>query len=181
MIDVIEEEGGEAVVTDLLDFFLYSLFNQQIKAKYFGKSQLKAILGKAAIQILEMFRNPVRDALIASGRFTPPLTIDEIAEKAVKFVSLGNQMGEGWLLPGEIGELIDRGVENVVCLQPFGCLPNHVIGRGVFNAVKKVYPEANLIAIDYDASISKVNQLNRIKLMLNVAKEKLNAGETITV
>lgn len=175
IIDVIEEEGGEAVVTDLLDFFLYSLFNQQIKADYFGKSQLKAILGKAAIEILEMFRNPVRNALIASGRFAPPLTIDEIAEKATRFVGLGNQMGEGWLLPGEIGELMDRGVKNIVCLQPFGCLPNHIIGRGTFNAVKKVYPEANLVAIDYDASISKVNQLNRIKLMLNVAKEKLQA------
>lgn len=179
IVDVIEAEGGEAVVTDLLDFFMYSLFNQRIKADYFGKSQVKALLGKAAIEILEMFRNPVRDALIASGRFTPPLTIDEIAEKATQFVSLGNQMGEGWLLPGEIGELMDRGVENVVCLQPFGCLPNHVIGRGVFNAVKKVYPEANLIAIDYDASISKVNQLNRIKLMLNVAKEKLKTKQKL--
>lgn len=108
-----------------------------------------------------------------SNHFEAPLKISEIAGKASRFLSLGNQMGEGWLLPGEIAELIDSGVDNVVCVQPFGCLPNHVIGRGMFNAIKKEYPDANLISIDYDASISKVNQLNRIKLMINIAKEKI--------
>ena len=83
-------------------------------------------------------------------------------------------MGEGWLLPGEIVELMDMGVENVVCVQPFGCLPNQVIGRGMFNAIKKDYPEANLLSIDYDANISKVNQVNRIKLMINIAKSKIS-------
>lgn len=82
-------------------------------------------------------------------------------------------MGEGWLLPGEMAELMEIGVENVVCVQPFGCLPNHIVGRGMFNAIKKDYPNANLISIDYDSSISKVNQINRIKLMINIAKNKV--------
>ena len=84
-------------------------------------------------------------------------------------------MGEGWLLTGEMAELIESGVENVVCVQPFGCLPNHVIGRGMFNAIKREYPGANLISIDYDSNISKVNQVNRIKLMINVAKNKIES------
>ena len=96
-----------------------------------------------------------------------------MAEKAERYISIGNQMGEGWLLTGEIAELMDAGVTNVVCVQPFGCLPNHVIGRGMFNGIKKDYPDANLIAIDYDASISKVNQVNRIKLMINIAKNNM--------
>lgn len=115
-------------------------------------------------------REPVRQALLESNRFKAPLTIGEVAEKASRFINLGNQMGEGWLLTGEIAELMDDGVSNVVCVQPFGCLTNHVIARGMFNAIKQVYPIANLIAIDFDASISKVNQINRIKLMISIAK-----------
>nr|WP_295971378.1 acyl-CoA dehydratase activase-related protein [uncultured Bacillus sp.] len=173
LIRIIEEEGGEAVVPDFIDFFLYGLFNRRFKAKQFGMSKINAGIGELAADFIEYYRNPIRTALLNSGRFEAPLTIKHIADKASRFLSLGNQMGEGWLLPGEIAELMDRGVENVVCVQPFGCLPNHVIGRGMFNAIKKDYPNANLISIDYDSSISKVNQINRIKLMINIAKNKL--------
>ncbi len=124
--------------------------------------------------MIEYFRNPIRQALIASGRFGAPVEFNELTEKAARFLSLGNQMGEGWLLPGEMAELMESGVENVVCVQPFGCLPNHIVGRGMFNAIKKEYPNANLIAIDYDSSISKVNQINRIKLMTTIAKENIH-------
>lgn len=172
LIDIIEREGGEAVVPDFIDFFLYGLYNRQFKAAQFGMSKINAGIGQMAIEFIEYYRQPIRVALLASERFAAPMKIKEIAEKASRFLSLGNQMGEGWLLPGEMAELMDAGVENVVCVQPFGCLPNHVIGRGMFNAIKRDYPNANLISIDYDSSISKVNQENRIKLMINIAKNK---------
>ncbi|XTP56774.1 acyl-CoA dehydratase activase-related protein [Niallia sp. Krafla_26] len=175
LIEMIESEGGEAVVPDFIDFFLYGLHNRTFKADHFGMSKMKAGIGKVVIEFMEYYRDPIRTALLNSNRFEAPLKITEIAEKASRFLSLGNQMGEGWLLPGEIAELMDSDVENVVCVQPFGCLPNHVIGRGMFNAIKKDYPNANLISIDYDSSISKVNQLNRIKLMINIAKDKIKA------
>lgn len=173
IIRIIEEEGGEAVVPDLMDFFLYCLYNQDFKAEHLGQKKIKSKLSRLAIQLIEIYREPVRRALQESNRFEAPLTIDEVAEKAERYISIGNQMGEGWLLTGEIAELMDAGVTNVVCVQPFGCLPNHVIGRGMFNGIKKDYPDANLIAIDYDASISKVNQVNRIKLMINIAKNNM--------
>lgn len=171
IIRTIEAEGGEAVVPDLVDFFLYCLYNQEYKSAHLGQPKYKSQLGKIGIRLLEVFRSPVREALLESNRFEAPLTIQEVAEKAARFINIGNQMGEGWLLTGEISELMDSGVDNVVCVQPFGCLPNHVIARGMFNAIKREYPKANLIAIDFDASISKVNQINRIKLMINIAKK----------
>ncbi len=174
LIHLIEEEGGEAVVPDFIDFFLYCLRDSQFNAAHLGKSKVDALLGKISIALIEHYRNPIREALLNSGRFLAPIEFNRLAEKASRFLSLGNQMGEGWLLPGEMAELMESGVENVVCVQPFGCLPNHIVGRGMFNAIKKEYPNANLISIDYDSSISKVNQINRIKLMLNIAKEKVN-------
>lgn len=181
LIEIIEEEGGEAVIPDFIDFFLYGLHNRKFKAAHLGKSKWSAATGKIAMEFIEHYRKPIRDELLRTNRFEAPMKITEIAEKASRFLSLGNQMGEGWLLPGEMAELMDTGVENVVCVQPFGCLPNHVIGRGMFNAIKKDYPTANLISIDYDANISKVNQVNRIKLMINIAKNKIEDERTLLV
>lgn len=173
VVKLIEEEGGEAVVPDFIDFFLYGLYNRNYKSEHFGFSKWDSIAGNISIEFIEYYRKPVRKALQESGRFSASLEISEIAEKASKFLSLGNQMGEGWLLSGEIAELMDAGVQNVVCVQPFGCLPNHIVGKGMFNAIKKSYPNANFVAIDYDASISKVNQVNRIKLMMSVARSNM--------
>ncbi|WP_075982921.1 acyl-CoA dehydratase activase-related protein [Bacillus massilinigeriensis] len=173
LIEIIEEEGGEAVVPDFIDFFLYCLHNREYNAVNLGKSKVSAAAGKIASQFIEYYRNPIREALKVSGRFHAPMEFSLIAEKASRFLNLGNQMGEGWLLPGEMAELMESGVKNVVCVQPFGCLPNHIVGRGMFNAIKKEYPNANLISIDYDSSISKVNQINRIKLMINIAKTEV--------
>jgi predicted CoA-substrate-specific enzyme activase len=174
LIDLIELEGGEAIVPDFIDFFLYCLYDRGFNAAHFGKSKMNAVIGKVATKFIEYYREPIREALIESKRFDAPIKFYELAEKASRFLSLGNQMGEGWLLPGEMAELMESGVENVVCVQPFGCLPNHIVGRGMFNAIKKEYPNANLISIDYDSSISKVNQVNRIKLMINIAKNKIH-------
>lgn len=175
VVKLIEEEGGEAVVPDFIDFFLYGLFNRKYKAEHFGFSNLNASIGKIALEFIEFYRNPIRKALQDSNRFEAPLEIQEVAEKASRFLSLGNQMGEGWLLTGEMAELMDSGISNIICVQPFGCLPNHIVGKGMFNAIKKEYPNANLVAIDYDSSISKVNQVNRIKLMMSVAKDTLSS------
>jgi predicted CoA-substrate-specific enzyme activase len=174
LIDLIELEGGEAVVPDFIDFFLYCLYDRGFNAAHFGKSKMNAVIGKVATKFIEYYREPIREALIESERFDAPIEFYELAGKASRFLSLGNQMGEGWLLPGEMAELMESGVENVVCVQPFGCLPNHIVGRGMFNAIKKEYPNANLISIDYDSSVSKVNQVNRIKLMINIAKNKIH-------
>ena len=122
---------------------------------------------------MESFRKTARKELEKSKHFTAPGDIRELADKARQYVSLGNQTGEGWFLTGEMLELIDEGVDNIVCTQPFGCLPNHIVGKGVIKELKRHNPGANIIAVDYDAGASEVNQLNRIKLMLTVAQNKI--------
>ena len=102
------------------------------------------------------------------------MNIYEIAEKTKPFLSLGNQYGEGWFLTGEMIELITHGTPNIVCIQPFACLPNHVVGKGVIKELRRQYPSSNIVAIDYDPGASEVNQLNRIKLMLSTAVKNLN-------
>ena len=121
------------------------------------------------ITALETLRKPAADALNKSKRFSAPLRMDKIAEPSRKFLSEGNQYGEGWFLCGEMVELLNEGVNNIVCVQPFACLPNHVMGKGVIKALKAEYPQANIAAVDYDPGASEVNQLNRIKLMLSQA------------
>lgn len=171
LVELLEKEGAEAVVPDLLDFINYSAFNSQYKAKYLGKKKTAAFVSKAAIEMIEQLRKPAVDALKNSVRFEHPVRIEKIAERTKPFLSLGNQYGEGWFLTGEMAELLDSGITNIVCIQPFACLPNHVVGKGVIKALRKAYPNANIAAIDYDPGASEVNQLNRIKLMLSVAQQ----------
>ena len=174
IVGIIEKEGGEAVVLDLLDFFLYGMYSKEFNfRKLSGK--YSTMLGNAiAILVVEFFRKPAREALELSNRFEPPLFIKEMAKKASNILSIGNQCGEGWLLTGEMVELIDNGVENIVCLQPFACLPNHITGKGMMKALRKYSPLANITAIDYDPGASDVNQLNRIKLMMATAHRNLD-------
>ncbi len=173
VVNLIEEEGGEAVMPDLLDFFLYCAYDQEFKYKYLSGSKLSQILGSASINVMEYYRKTLREALERSERFEPPKYIKELANKASKILSLGNQTGEGWFLTAEMIELIESGVENIICMQPFACLPNHVTGKGMIKALKEKYPRANIVAVDYDPGASEVNQLNRIKLMLSVAFKNL--------
>ena len=154
-----------------MDFLNYSLYNGVYKHEFLGaKSDLGARLGVWAIRKL---RKPALDALEASHRFEAPMRIEKVAELAKPFLSIGNQYGEGWFLTGEMAELLKSDVPNIVCIQPFACLPNHVVGKGVIKALKKAYPQANIIAVDYDPGASEVNQLNRIKLMLSAANKQL--------
>lgn len=173
IVDIIEAEGAEAVMPDLLDFFLYSVYGMIYKKDYLSGSNRNKLIGKAVIKGIEHYRKTYIEAIENSSRFLPPKGIMQIAEGAAKVVDLGHQTGEGWFLTGEMVELIESGVKNIVCMQPFACLPNHVTGKGMMKELKRVFPGTNIVAVDYDPGASEVNQLNRIKLMLSAAFEDL--------
>lgn len=173
IVGIIEKEGGEAVVLDLVDFFLYGMYSKEFNYKHLSGTYKIMRANKMGMGVIEWYRGPARRALRESKRFHEPMRIKEIAEKASEIISLGNQFGEGWLLTGEMVDLIDSGVENIVCLQPFACLPNHVSGKGMMKALRQRNPYANVAAIDYDPGASDVNQLNRIKLMMATAHKNL--------
>ena len=173
VIKVIEREGAEAVMPDLFDFFLYTAHTGHFKFSHLSKSLRGKITASAVISYLETYRSVMRRALRRSRRFTAPPTIYEMARRTAPVVSMGAIMGEGWFLTGEMIELIEHGADNIICMQPFACLPNQITGKGMIKALKHRYPGANIAAIDYDPGASEVNQLNRIKLMLSVAFEKL--------
>lgn len=173
IVNIIEKEGGEAIVPDLLDFFLYGMYSKNFNYKKMSGSKKSMYLNNIIIWYIEKIRNIVRNALKDSKRFEPPITIQELATKAQKILSLGNQSGEGWLLTAEMVELLESGVNNIACLQPFACLPNHITGKGMIKALRKRYDFANIVAIDYDPGASQVNQLNRIKLMMSTANNNL--------
>ena len=173
LVDLLEQEGAEAVVPDLTDFLLYCFYNTNFKAEHLGMKKSTARMGNLGIKALEWFRKPAVDALKSSKRFDPPSHIEHLASMAKEIVALGNQTGEGWFLTGEMLELIHSGAPNIVCTQPFACLPNHVVGKGVIKELRRRHPESNIVAIDYDPGASEVNQLNRIKLMLSTAQKKM--------
>jgi len=169
---ILADEGAEVVMPALVDFYLYMAFDDIVKYRLLDGKLTDKLKSEMFIQVLEFFRRPMRQALKKSNRFLPPHTIKEIADMAKKHISLGNMAGEGWFLTGEMLKLIKTGTANIICLQPFGCLPNHISGKGMIRELLRNYPGSNIVAVDCDAGVSEVNQLNRIKLMLSVAKEK---------
>lgn len=173
IVDIIEKEGGEAVVLDLIDFFLYGMYSKKFNYEKLSGSYKQYKLNELAIDLIEWFRKPMRKALRESKRFDEPSYIEHTAEEASQIASIGNQCGEGWLLTGEMIELIKGGATNIACLQPFACLPNHVTGKGMMKAIRERFPKANIVAIDYDPGASNVNQLNRIKLMMSQAHKNM--------
>ena len=177
LVDLLESEGAEAVMPDLLDFMFYSLYNANFKSEYLGKSSWTAKLCNIGIEAIELYRGFLRKELEKSNRFDPPPHIKDLAKYADPIVSLGNQTGEGWFLTGEMVELIEGGASNIVCTQPFACLPNHVVGKGVIKELRRKYPQSNIVAIDYDPGASEVNQINRIKLMLATAQKNLEESK----
>ncbi|WP_027338968.1 2-hydroxyacyl-CoA dehydratase [Halonatronum saccharophilum] len=178
LIEFLEKEGAEVVVPSLLDFFLYSLYNSQEKYKKFANNWMMNLVSKIGIRGIEFrYRRVINKALEESQRFEPFKSIYDIAEGANKHLSLGHHTGEGWFLTGEMVELIDEGVKNILCLQPFGCLPNHVVGKGMVKELRDSYSGVNIKPIDYDPGASLVNQFNRIKLLLSVAFKNLEEME----
>ena len=173
LVDLLESEGAEAVVPDLIDFMQYCFYNQNFKVSHLGFKKSKALIGNLGIKAVEWLRSPASRAFADSKHFDPPAHIEDLAKMASDIVSIGNQTGEGWFLTGEMLELIHNGAGNIVCTQPFACLPNHVVGKGVIKELRRLYPQSNIVAIDFDPGASEVNQLNRIKLMLSTAFKNL--------
>ena len=176
VVDVIEHEGCEAVVPGLTEFFLFGIAGAIFQKEPLGRSAKGALGGRIGLWAIDRFRRPVNKALEESVRFEPPADIYELADYASEILSLCNSMGEGWLLIAEMVELIRSGAPNIVCAQPFACLPNHVVGKSVIKELRRRYPQSNIVAVDYDPGASEVNQLNRIKLMISVAKANLAAA-----
>ena len=177
--EVLAREGAEVVMPELANFLLYMAFDGITRHDILDGSWLNKVGAQMFIKVADFFMSPMRKALAKSKHFTAPVSIYKVAELAAQHVSLGNMAGEGWLLPGEMTKLMEEGVRNVVCLQPWACLPNHILGKGVFREIRRTYEDANLVAMDCDAGASEVNQLNRLKLMLSVAKEKCPEGMTL--
>lgn len=173
VVDLLESEGAEAVMPDLFDFALYCVYNGTIKAKKFGKSSFNIWVEKIFDGYVNRYRNVMNEALKNSKRFDSLSNLHELMKEVSDIIDTGNQTGEGWLLTAEMIELNKNGVGNIICAQPFACLPNHVVGKGVIKEMGRVYPNSNIVAIDYDPGASEVNQINRIKLMLAKAKENL--------
>ena len=172
---LVEKEGGEAVVPDLMDFMLYGFYDHIFNYKYLQGSWKAYAISILSIGFLEFCRWSMRLGFLFSRRFEPPLFFKNLRKKIRGLVSLGHQTGEGWLLTAEIIELLESGVNNVLCMQPFGCLPNHITGKGFIREIKKRFPEANIIAVDYDPGASETNQVNRIKLMMSVSRQNAAA------
>ena len=172
LIDFIESEGGEARTSSLMSFINYCIYSETFLKERF-KGRISALQTKLALGVTEFYTGFVNRALARCERFKKEDFIENIANKTSKFISIGNQSGEGWFLMGEMIEFLEHGVPNIVCVQPFGCLPNHITGKGMIKRLKENYSYSNIVSIDYDPAYSEVNQINRIKLMLSVAKKNL--------
>ena len=166
------------MVPDLAGFFFYVMHHANVRYELLDGTKKRRTIQNALIDIMESVRKPMIEALKGT-KFGYPKSIDELAALAKPVLSLGNISGEGWFLTAEMLELMEDGINNIVCMQPFACLPNHVTGKGIMKELKRLNPLANIVAIDYDPSATKVNQENRIKLMLAIAKEQIKEDEEV--
>lgn len=170
-------EGCEPVVPALMDFLLYCIVNNINDGYYYGRKGLVWLIYKLVYRIIHGKQKRVIKLFEEEGSFEPVHDFEHLRRCADKVINQGVKMGEGWLIPAEMAALAETGVENIVCAQPFGCLPNHIAGKGVIRTLKNLYKDENVVAVDYDPSATKVNQENRIKLMLATARENLAAKE----
>lgn len=177
IVKLLESEGAEVVMTDLAGFFLYSMYNSTFNEKFLGGKTSTKLANNAAIQTIEYYRKPMKDALKSSKHFLAPITIQELAKLAEPILSLGNQTGEGWLITADIVELLHSGTNNIICVQPFACLPSHITSKGIMKTMRERFESSNIVAVDYDPGASEVNQVNRIKLMLSIAMKNLHLQE----
>lgn len=164
--DFLLSEGAEAVIPGLMDFCLYCIYNGIVDRKLYGGKWLSSKVNGIAYRYFVSKQRDMIAAIRRHGVFDPPMSFEATNKLAGSYINHGVKMGEGWLLTVEMAELIEKGVKNIVCTQPFGCLPNHIVGKGMINEIKAKHPDANIVAIDYDPGASEVNQQNRIKMML---------------
>ena len=162
-------ENTEPVLPGLVDFCLYCAYNAVIDHKLYGRSMKSAAIMKMAYDFLLSKQKDIIRVIKHDGHFRPPMEFEEVRRLSHQIINEGVKMGEGWLLPAEMVELIEEGVPNIVLTQPFGCLPNHIAGKGMIRKIREVYPHANIVSVDYDPGASRINQENRIKLMLSSA------------
>ncbi len=167
---IVNSENCEVVSTDMLTFFLYCMYDHVFNYKYLNGSRQNYRIAQFAINFVEFTTLSQRWALRFSRHFAAPAKLKQLRKGVEDLVSLGHQSGEGWLLAAEMVHLLDHGTNNILCIQPFGCLPNHITGKGLIKVLRKKYPDANITALDYDPGTSETNQINRIKLMLSNAK-----------
>ena len=164
------DEGAEVVVPGLLDFLMYCVFNPINDAKMYGMNKIRAFVSRIGYKFLLSRQQDVIDIINEDGHFMPPTPFSTTVSLTQGYIGLGTKMGEGWLLTAEMLELAHEGVKNIICTQPFGCLPNHICGKGMMKPIKENNEDVNIVAVDYDAGATQVNQENRIKLMLANAK-----------
>ena len=163
-------EGTEPVLAGLLDFCLYCIYNGIIDFQLYGRSIKSAAVMQAVYRFLLSKQKDMIDVIKRDGHFRPMMEFERVRKLSHQIISPGVKMGEGWLLPAEMVELIEENVPHIVLTQPFGCLPNHMAGKGMIRKIREVYPNANIVSVDYDPGASRINQENRIKLMLSNAK-----------
>ncbi len=169
--DFLVSENCEPVLPGLIDFCLYCIYNGIIDHKLYGRSLKTAMTNQMIYKFVLGKQKDMIQMIEKHGKFRPPQYFDHVRQLSKEIIGEGVKMGEGWLLPAEMVELITEGVKNIVCTQPFGCLPNHIAGKGMVRKIREKYPDANIVSIDYDPGASKINQENRIKLMLSTAEE----------
>lgn len=173
-VDLLEKEGAEVVVPEFMGFIKYVLKNTPVKTKLLKESKIKAEAFNALLNLVDYIEKDYTKALAGSKKgYMKPIDINKLADEVEEILSPGNQTGEGWLLTAEMIEFMQEGVINIVCLQPFACLPNHIVGKGVIKAIRNKYSNANITAVDYDPGASESNQINRLKLLMTVAKDNL--------
>lgn len=175
--DLLLSEGCEPVVPALMDYVLYCVANNINDGKLYGKKSLFITANKVVYSVLRRMQKNIIKIFEKQGVFEPIHDFEHLRKCADKVLNQGVKMGEGWLIPAEMAALAETGTENIVCAQPFGCLPNHIAGKGAIRTLKNMYQDANIVAVDYDPSATKVNQENRIKLMLATARENLASGK----
>lgn len=175
--DFLDSQGVEYMIPGVLGFFQYCFANIETDYKYYGGSKIVKEGGKIAEYAAAKIEKIMLDVLKEYPGFVAPAPFSQVKKLGERVIDRGVKMGEGWLLTAETAELIEKGYSNVICTQPFGCLPNHIVGKGVIRSMREIYPDANIFPIDFDAGASKVNQENRIKLMLSVAQEEIKSEE----
>ncbi len=163
---------------EFMGFVKYVIMNSIVKQKILATGKLTAEVYKIVLKFINYLERDYKKALEKSNKgYLPPCKIEELVEEVGQILSPGNQTGEGWILTAEMLEFMQYGIQNIVCVQPFACLPNHVVGKGVIKTIREKYPEANIAPIDYDPGASESNQINRIKLLMTIAKDNLKIKE----
>lgn len=176
--NLLEKEGAEVVLPDFMGFVKYVTANGVIANELLKERKIKSVISQTAIKLMNLFEKDAKKALEKSKKgYLPTCDIWHLADNVQSVLSTGNQTGEGWFLTAEMLEYMENGIQNIVCVQPFACLPNHVVGKGVIKTIRDTYPDANIVPVDYDPGASEANQTNRIKLLMTVAKDNLKAEQ----